>query len=230
MRKEHLLNPVSNLSGNNLHEILICPSCGIRFPLSPTEKRMGSCPRCGAPLEMAELPYESFSVPVKHAPNRGLRFVSVLDNIRSAYNVGSIFRTADGAGLTKLYLCGITPTPENPRVGKTALGAEKIVPWEHSWSVIESIDELISEGYYIVSLEGGPSSVNLFDALPKIKAHDKPTALIVGNEVSGIDPEAVGKSSLCVYIPMEGSKESLNVATAFGIASYLIRYLGIKNE
>ncbi len=220
----------TGVRSEKFHEILSCQSCGLRFPLSPTEKRRNTCPRCGAPLEIAELPYESFTVPVKNNHALHVDFVVVLDNIRSAYNVGSIFRTSDGAGLTKLYLCGITPTPENPRVGKTALGAENYVPWEHSWSVIETIEKLQEEGYFIVSLEGGNSSIQLFDALPLIREQDRPVALVVGNEVSGIDPEAVRKSSLCVYIPMEGHKESLNVASAFAIASYLIRYQGIKNE
>lgn len=218
------------MQSDKLHEILVCETCGLRFPLSPTEKRMEACPRCGARLEMAELPYESFTVPVKNKTHEHVKFFSVLDNIRSAYNVGSIFRTSDGAGFTKLYLCGITPTPENPRVGKTALGAENYVSWEHSWSIIDTIEKLKREGHYIVSLEGGNTSINLFEALPIIRKQNNPIVLIVGNEVSGIDPEAVKNSSLCVYIPMEGIKESLNVASAFAIASYLIRYQGIKNE
>ena len=179
---------------------------------------------------MAEMPYASFSVPVKASPGKHRPFVSVLDNIRSAYNVGSIFRSADGSGINKLYLCGITPTPENPRVGKTALGAEKAISWEHSWSVTNTVDILHKEGFIIVSLEGGPSSVNIFEALPLLQAMDSPVALIVGNEISGIDPEVVKKSSFCVYIPMEGIKESLNVASAFAVAAYLIRYQGMKNE
>ena len=211
----------------NLHEILICTECGFRFPLSPTEKRITLCPRCGALLKLAEIPYESFSVPVKAAHNESTQFVSVLDNIRSAYNVGSIFRTADGAGIQKLYLCGITPTPEIARVGKTALGAEKAVDWVHSWDVLETVDYLNDSGYQIIALEGGQTAVNIFDALPVIKEQKNPIALIVGNEVSGIDPEVVKISSLCVYIPMEGIKESLNVASAYAIAAYLIRYQGI---
>ena len=213
-----------------LHEILICTECGFRFPLSPTEKRLVRCPRCGAALQSAEMPYESFSVPVKTTHNQDFKFVSVLDNIRSAYNVGSIFRTSDGAGLSKLYLCGITPTPENPRVGKTALGAEQAVKWEHSWDVLQTVQNLKNSGYFIISLEGGKTSRNIFDALPDIKRQNSPIALAVGNEVSGVDPEVVNISSLCVYIPMEGIKESLNVASAFGIAAYLIRYQGIYNE
>lgn len=220
------------MDGQKLHEILICtdPDCGFRFPLSPSEKRLERCPRCGAAVEKAEVPYQSFSVPVKAQQKHGKRFVCVLDNIRSAYNVGSIFRTSDGAGIDKLYLCGITPTPENHKVGKTALDAENSIPWEHSWSVLETVRHLRDEGYLVITLEGGGGSVNLFTALPEIKSSDKPIALVVGNEVSGVDPEAVRISSICTYIPMEGIKESLNVATAFGIASYLIRYQGMKNE
>ncbi len=156
--------------------------------------------------------------------------MAVLDNIRSTYNVGSIFRTSDGAGIDKLYLCGITPTPDHPKVGKTALDAERSVDWEHSWSVIDTVRKLREEGYLILSLEGGSSSKDIFDSLEEIREADMPIALVVGNEISGVDPEAVSNSSMCVYIPMEGVKESLNVASAFGIAAYLIRYRGMKNE
>lgn len=220
------------MANDTLHEILYCtdPQCGLRFPLSPTEKRLTRCPRCGSPLRSAEEPYSSFSVPQKERKSKNRKFVTVLDNIRSAYNVGSVFRTSDGAGIDKIYLCGITPTPENPKVGKTALDAEKYIPWEHSWSVLETVRTLRSAGFCVISLEGGSSSVNIFDALPILRKAKDPVAMIVGNEVSGIDPMAVQLSSMCVYIPMEGIKESLNVATAFGIASYLIRYQGLVNE
>ena len=220
------------MSDQKLHEILICtdPACGFRFPLSPTEKRLVNCPRCGAPLEKAESPYRSFAVPAKQKLPTAHKFVSVLDNIRSTYNVGSIFRTSDGAGIDKLYLCGITPTPDHPKVGKTALDAEKAVEWEHSWSVVETVQKLREDGFLILSLEGGSRAENIFDSVSKIRQIDQPIALVVGNEVSGIDPEVVGISSMCIYIPMEGVKESLNVATAFGIAAYMIRYRGMKNE
>ena len=220
------------MNEEKLHEILICtdPDCGFRFPLSPTEKRPGRCPKCGAPLKTAEAPYRSFAVPVKNKRIKKQPFVAVLDNIRSTYNVGSIFRTSDGAGLDKLYLCGITPTPEHPKVGKTALDAERSVAWEHSWSVIDTVKKLRDQGFMILALEGGSSSVDIFDSLQKIREADRPVALVVGNEISGVDPEAVSNSSMCIYIPMEGVKESLNVATAFGIATYLIRYRGMKNE
>ena len=220
------------MNEEKLHEILVCtdPDCGFRFPLSPTEKRPRNCPRCGAPLETAEAPYRSFAVPAKNKKNKKHRFVAVLDNIRSTYNVGSIFRTSDGAGIDRLYLCGITPTPEHPKVGKTALDAERSVPWEHSWSVTDTVKKLREEGYLVLALEGGSSASDIFDSLEEIREADRPVALVVGNEISGVDPEAVSNSSMCIYIPMEGVKESLNVASAFGIAAYLIRYRGMKNE
>ena len=220
------------MNEEKLHEILICtdPNCGFRFPLSPTEKRPGRCPKCGAPVTSAEEPYHSFAVPAKNKRRKKLPFAAVLDNIRSTYNVGSIFRTSDGAGIDKLYLCGITPTPEHPKVGKTALDAERSVVWEHSWSVIDTVKSLRDQGYMILALEGGPSSVDIFDSLQEIQDADRPIALVVGNEISGVDPEVVANSSMCIYIPMEGVKESLNVASAFAIAAYLIRYRGMKNE
>ena len=220
------------MNEEKLHEILVCtdPDCGFRFPLSPTEKRPNQCPRCGAPLETAEAPYRSFAVPAKNKKAKKHRFVAVLDNIRSTYNVGSIFRTSDGAGIDRLYLCGITPTPEHPKVGKTALDAERSVPWEHSWSVTDTVKKLRDEGYLVLALEGGSSASDIFDSLEEIRESDRPVALVVGNEISGVDPEAVQNSSMCIYIPMEGVKESLNVASAFGIAAYLIRYRGMKNE
>ena len=171
------------MNEEKLHEILICtdPDCGFRFPLSPTEKRPGRCPKCGAPLKTAEAPYRSFAVPVKNKRIKKQPFVAVLDNIRSTYNVGSIFRTSDGAGLDKLYLCGITPTPEHPKVGKTALDAERSVAWEHSWSVIDTVKNLRDQGFMIRALEGGSSSVDIFDSLQKIREADRPVALVVGN-------------------------------------------------
>lgn len=213
----------------SLHEILVCtnPDCAIRFPLSPTEKRITRCPRCGAPLQLAEAPYHSFSVPVKETGLKKRSFTAVLDNIRSTYNVGAMFRTSDGAGIDKLYLCGITTTPDNLKIKKTALGAEISVPWEHSWSVVDVANGLKKAGFMIVALEGGNSAVNLFEALPGMRNDDRPLALVVGNEVSGVDPEVIALCDQTVFIPMEGVKESLNVAVAFGIAAYLIRYQGL---
>lgn len=207
------------------HEIRICtnPGCGFRFPVSPTERRIDACPKCGSPTISAEAPYHSFRIREKNHPRQDRNFCAVLDNIRSAFNVGAMFRTADGCGIDQLYLCGITPTPEHPKVAKTALGAESAVAWEHSWDVLETVRQLKASGWQIWCLEGGNSAREIFSAI-KLERCDVPLALVVGNEVSGVDPEVVKISNQCVYIPMEGVKESLNAAIAFGIAAYLLRY------
>lgn len=147
--------------------------------------------------------------------------VVVLDNIRSTYNVGSIFRTADAAGVDKLYLCGITPCPPHPKIAKVALGAEKYVSWEHyslTWRLLKTLHK---EGYYIVALEQGSRTKDIFH-IKKIP-HQK-IALVIGPEVRGISSKILKRADLQLEIPMEGKKESLNVAVAFGIAIYKIAF------
>ncbi|HVZ11147.1 MAG TPA: TrmH family RNA methyltransferase [Candidatus Paceibacterota bacterium] len=147
---------------------------------------------------------------------------AVLDNIRSRENVGSIFRTADAAGVGKLYLCGITPRPPHEKISKTALGAEKTVSWEYhtqAWRLVERLRA--KENAYIVALEKTSNSENIFALkLPS----DRPIVLVVGNEVEGLAPRILARADTVVAIPMRGEKESLNVAVAFGVAVYqLIR-------
>lgn len=145
----------------------------------------------------------------------------ILHNIRSNHNVGSIFRTADGAGVAKLWLTGYTPTPldqfkrVNNEIAKTALGAEQSLAWEKRESIVDLITELKKEGYKILALEQNEKSVNY----TKAKLAGK-TALIVGNEVGGVEPEVLNLCDQIIEIPMRGSKESLNVAVATGIALF----------
>ncbi len=146
----------------------------------------------------------------------------MLDNIRSTYNVGSIFRAADGAGLRHLHLCGITPTPENPKVAKTALGAEKSVSWDYHRNSIIAAQELKEHGFRVICLEASPRARSIFDLDPSINEH--PILLVAGNEITGVDPDLLAISDQVVWIPMQGQKESLNVALAFGIAAYTLRY------
>ncbi len=142
----------------------------------------------------------------------------VLDNIRSRENVGSMFRTADAAGVAKVYLCGITPQPPHEKISKTALGAEETVPWEYhaqTWRLVERLRT--KENAYIVALEKTSTARDLFDLkLPP----GRPIVLVVGNEVEGMAPRMLARADAIVAIPMRGSKESLNVAVAFGIAVY----------
>jgi len=139
----------------------------------------------------------------------------LLDNVRSLYNVGAFFRTADAAGLTALYLGGITGHPPQAQISKTALGAEESVPWTHDWDARERIARLRAEGVEIAAIETSVRAVDLFDWTPRF-----PVCLVFGHEVEGILPDI---SELCdthVRIPMLGRKHSLNVATAGGIAIY----------
>lgn len=141
----------------------------------------------------------------------------VLHNIRSAHNVGSIFRTADAAGVSKIYLCGYTPTPENIKVEKTALGAEKTVPWEQHKQTWRLLAKLKKEGIKIVALEQTPKSVDYRKFKPKF-----PMILVLGNEVSGLSKEILKYADKIIAIPMYGQKESLNVSVAVGIALYKV--------
>lgn len=149
--------------------------------------------------------------------------LAILDNIRSAQNVGGIFRTADGAGLQKLWLCGITPNPaDNAQIAKTALGAEQTVPWEHAPSSVALVEKLKAQDVIILALEAAPGSISLFSyTLPKA---DKTIALVVGSEPAGIDPAVLPLVDATLNLPMAGNKGSLNVAVAFGIAVYFLRF------
>ncbi len=145
----------------------------------------------------------------------------VLDNIRSRENVGSIFRTADAAGVSKIYLCGITPTPPHEKISKTALGAETWVPWEYCKETWRLLAKLKKEGINIVALEQTKESVNLFKFKTKFLA-----ALVLGNEVKGLSPKILKYCDKKISIPMYGKKESLNVSVAAGVALYELK-LGV---
>lgn len=151
--------------------------------------------------------------------------VVLLDNIRSLHNVGSIFRTADGAGVEKLYLCGITPSPLNrfkevvPEVAKTALGAERSVAWEKSETTLGAIKQLKKEGYKIIALEQDKRSIPYYHLQPTTYNLSK-VALVLGEEVNGLSPAILKKCDTIIEIPMHGKKESLNVSVAFGIAAF----------
>ena len=139
----------------------------------------------------------------------------LLDNVRSMYNVGAFFRAADGAGLEKLYLCGITAYPPKKAISKTALGAEETVPWEHDWDAVKMAEGLHCRGFEIAAIETSVHSVDLFDWQPRF-----PVCVAFGNEVEGLRPELLEMADTHVRIPMLGQKRSLNVATAGGIVLY----------
>ena len=146
--------------------------------------------------------------------------VVVLDNIRSLYNTGSILRTADGAGVERVVLCGITPRPDQGgkqrrAIAKTALGAEDSVRWEYQVDVRSTLTQLAASGYQIVAVETSPEAVNIFEWTPLW-----PVCLVFGHEREGVSPELVAHIDTVIRIPMLGQKRSLNVATAAGVVLY----------
>jgi tRNA G18 (ribose-2'-O)-methylase SpoU len=147
-----------------------------------------------------------------------LPFCVVLNNIRSLYNVGSIFRTADGVGVEKIWLCGITGHPPDSQISKTALGAEAQVPWEYRRDPCELLRELKAKSYQIVFLEQLAESIPYQDFRPS-----GPVCLVLGNEISGVDDALISLCDATLEIKMSGLKNSLNVAVAFGIVAFHFR-------
>jgi len=148
---------------------------------------------------------------------RPFQFVAVLDNIRSLHNVGAIFRTADAAGVNKLYLCGMTGAPPRHEIRKAALGAEETVPWEYFSQTSETLVKLKSAGYFLLALESAPASMDY-----RRVTYQFPLALVIGHEFNGVAPETLQQCDAVISLPMRGKKDSLNVAVAFGIAAYEI--------
>jgi len=147
-------------------------------------------------------------------------FYLILPDIRSCHNVGAMFRTADACGVDKLYLVGYTATPPKPQIDKVALGAETWIPWEHKKNLKRLITTLKKKGFFIVGLEKNERSIDISElSLEK----QRNIALIVGNEVDGVEPEISKLCDVVVHIPMYGKKESLNVSVAAGIGMYVIK-------
>ena len=142
----------------------------------------------------------------------------LLDNIRSAWNVGAMFRTADAAGLSGLYLCGMTATPPRPDVEKTALGASATVPWDYWGDTVNAVHAIRRRGIQVVALELDPQAAG-HDTYP----YRFPLCFVVGHEVDGIRPDVLAACEATVAIPMHGDKKSLNVAVSFGIMAYAAR-------
>ncbi|MCB1152594.1 RNA methyltransferase [bacterium] len=141
----------------------------------------------------------------------------VLDNIRSAFNVGSIFRTSDAALVEKIHLCGMSAYPPNPKLAKTALGATDYVPWEYAPRAVDVVRRLQSEGVTVVAVEVTDAAVSHLE-------YDwpEPVAIVFGHEVRGILPAVLDACDAHVQIPMLGYKNTVNVATAFGVVLYEI--------
>lgn len=143
----------------------------------------------------------------------------LLDNIRSNYNVGSIFRTSDGVMIEKLILCGYTPHPPKKEILKTALGSTESVNWEYVKDPIEAITKLKAQGVKICALELTENSTDYYDVKPDMF----PMCLVVGNEITGVSQELLDMCDMALEIPQYGIKQSLNVAVAYGICIFELR-------
>jgi len=200
------------------------PTCGLRFPVAVGSELGASCPLCAAPTTFAGSSYTSEEVHTPRVP-AGPPVEALLDNVRSLRNVGSMFRSADGAGVSHMHLGGFTPTPDHPKFAKTALGAERSVAWTHHPDPANAAAALADSGSRLWALEGGPRSRDLFELMPEIGGPGAPTVvLVLGHEVSGVDPRVLDHCEQVARIPMAGIKGSLNVSVAFGIAVYLLRH------
>lgn len=192
--------------------------CRFRFPAQMEAERTPRCPRCGADTIKVGLPARGQAGPA----DSWIRptFEALLDNIRSVHNVGSIFRTADGAGVVHLHLCGITATPANIKLAKAALGAQERVDWTHSPNGLETAASLRDRGYLLWAIETVEGAEPFFSINP-VLPHSR-VVIIVGNENAGVDPDILKLADRTFSLPMSGTKKSLNVAVTFGIIAYYL--------
>ncbi len=159
-------------------------------------------------LELSRLTLDEYKTVDK------LPFVVILDNIRSLNNIGSVFRTSDAFLVKEIYLCGITATPPHPDIHKTALGAEDSVLWHYYDNTLDVIDKLHQDGYTVLSIEQVNNSISLENV---VLDKNKKYAVVLGNEVKGVQQEVVDKCDGCVELPQHGTKHSLNVSVTAGI-------------
>lgn len=207
--------------------------CRLRFPVAADSHLGDRCPHCGAETTV-DVAYDTFDARVPASqpsgPDSGAQrpggpaLEVLLDNVRSLRNVGSMFRTADGAGVAHMHLCGFTPTPAHPQMAKTALGAEASVPWTLHRDGAAAASWLVSSGRRLWALEGGPRSVEFNSSLAGEVRSGPPVVLVLGHEVSGVDPRILERCEKVLRLPMLGMKGSLNVSVAFGVAVYWLRF------
>lgn len=154
--------------------------------------------------------------------------IVVLDNVRSLNNIGSVFRTADAFLIEAVYLCGITATPPNAEIHKTALGAENSVAWKYFKTTTEAINDLHQNNYKVIAIEQAEEKIFLDKFLP---AKNEKLALIFGNEVKGVDTEVMQLVDFCVEIPQFGTKHSLNISVSVGVVLWdLVVKMGVSQS
>ncbi len=201
------------------------PDCRMRFSTDLSVDHFDHCPLCQSPMEPVGQPYSNFRPPRDEEKSSLHEIILVLDNLRSTLNVGSIFRTADGVGVNHIHCCGTTPTPEHPKFKKTSLGAEVPAKWSYHPNAVHLVSQLKAAGKLILALETAPGSISLFDIPTSIRSQQRSTVLVIGNEISGVDPGILELADHILSIPMSGRKTSLNVAVSAGIALYALKKL-----
>jgi len=219
----------NDLMPDNSYEIRICNSCGLRYPLTAGQSFGTRCPVCMGETHVSirisrQLVSGTTRRLTQYAPTARGEMAVLLDNIRSAWNVGSIFRSAEGFGFKHAYLCGITSTPENDAVTKTSLGAEEMLTWSYHKDAVKLVQGLKKEGWKALALEEDKRAKEINSAWTSVSPSVQREVLVVGNEVSGVDPELLALCDEIFYIPMRGEKKSFNVAIAFGIAAYALHH------
>jgi len=205
-------------------QIRVCksPECGLRYPLLKDSPFGERCPVCsGETVSVFEQSTSQEIVQDKRPISLNTNLYVLLDNIRSALNVGSIFRSADGFEFSHIYLCGITPTPDLSEVRKSAVGAEQYVKWSSHKNAVELINSLKNLDYEIWALEKTRNSIAINTAIANFHK-PKCLLLVVGNEITGVDPGILEIADHITHLPMRGLKQSFNVAVAFAIAAQII--------
>ncbi|MBX9666811.1 MAG: hypothetical protein K2X93_04295 [Candidatus Obscuribacterales bacterium] len=209
-----------DLPGDNLdkrgHDVGVCPHCNRAASFRSMD--------AAAIIEREHdkrVRKDALSGGPERSPEFKPKLSVLVEDVRSLWNVGSIFRTSDGAQFEHIYLTGITGSPPRKEIEKVSLGAENHVSWQYDVNPLTVLEKLKSTRVQIVGLEKNDTSVLLGEDLASRKL-DTPMCLVVGNEVSGLSPQVLNFCDLVCHLPMKGMKESLNVAVAYGIAAYMI--------
>ena len=197
------------------------PTCRLRFPTDLSVSSIEHCPSCGSLMHSIDSPYSNYQRTPSESLTGATSISILLDNLRSAQNVGSIFRTANGCGVKHVYCCGTTPTPEHHGVKKSSLGAEQFTGWSYHPNSLLMAAELKVNHNFLIAVESTPDATSLLESPDFLVNHPELT-LIFGNEISGIDPQLLKQAHQVMYIPMTGNKSSLNVAVSVGIVLYLV--------
>jgi tRNA G18 (ribose-2'-O)-methylase SpoU len=195
----------------------------MRYPSPADDPRRAACPLCESPVSEVD----SYGPPPEHAPHLQSQpdgsLVAVLDNIRSAQNVGTMLRSSDGIGISHVVLGGLTAPVDNPKVIKTALGADRAVSTTSALDTMHALTQLRRDGYEVWAVDYSARSV----PLQSLTQRPEKLALVVGNELAGVDPEILRLAERHVHLDMRGTKSTVNVSVAFGTVAYAAALLPV---